>query len=222
MGEGSKPTNKLDARMEEASTALTEGRYFDAERVAVAALASAEQAGDFERMARIVLPLLEARRQKRLAAIDTGALYCLSQDIDEEAPVEPGCYLIEPLLVAANGRDLRLRANEQQMPVFVVVREPQSRDGLWPICMIGPKTVRTKVRPPTKGEAGEPEPTIEWMVAASEALGDEAIAMVDPDADAPDRVKQLHELLGTCPDHEKLHQALEEACRDAARLTPAG
>ncbi|MCA9292488.1 MAG: hypothetical protein KDA20_01600 [Phycisphaerales bacterium] len=213
--------HKVDALMEQASEALAQGKYFDAERLSVQALAAAEQAGDYERMARIVLPLQEARRQKRLAAIDTGKIIRMSEERDLENKVQSACYLIEPMLVAAHGRDLRLRTNEEQVPVLIVVREPHTQAGAWPICMIGPKTVRARIAPPPKGKDGQPHPTIEWMVAASEALGDEAIAMVDPDADVTDRVKQLHELLSTCPEHEKLHQALEEACREAARLAPA-
>lgn len=214
--------NKIDELMEQASEALTSGGYFDAERLAGQALSAAEQVGDYERMARIILPLQEARRQKRLAAIDSGKLIRLSDDRDLELKLEPACYLFEPMLVAAHARDARLRANEEQVPILVVVREPQTQTGLWPICMVGPKTVRVRIAPPPKGEDGKPAPTIEWVLAASEALGDEAIAMVDPDADVADRVKQLHELLSTCPEHEKLHQALEAACREAARLAPAG
>jgi hypothetical protein len=216
-----KACERIDALMEEASTALTSGQYFDAERASVVALALAEQAGDFERMARIIMPLQEARRQKRLAAIDTGRLTRLSAESPEGITLSAGCFLLEPMLVAAHGRDLRVRANDEKVPVFVVVREPQTRAGQWPICMIGPRTVRVRVAPPAPGKDGAPAPTIEWMVSASEALGDAAIAMVESDADPADRVKLLHELLATCPEHEKLHQRLEEACRDAARMAPA-
>ncbi len=213
--------NRIDVLMDEASVALAEGRYFDAERVANVALGGAEQVSDYERMARILLPLQEARRQKRLAAIDTGRLTCLSDVQHDEVVLEAGCYLLEPMMVAAHGRDLRLRANEEKVPVLVVVREPKTQMGLWPICMIGPKTVRARVAPPAKGADDEPEPTIEWMVSASEALGNEAFAMVDPDGEAATRVKQISEVLSTCNEHEKLHQWLAEACREAAQLVPA-
>ncbi len=209
---------QIDALMEQASEALAQTDYFTCEEIALRALNLAFETKDFERMARIVLPLQEARRQKRLSALDTGRVIRLNE-ADQEAleaeTIEPGCYLFEPLLVGADGRDLRERANLQRVPVLVIVREPRTRDGQWPIVMIGPQTVRVKVRPP--GADDEDEVSVEWMQAASEALGDAAIMKIDGTRDSEDHVAQLLDYLGTCPEHEKLHQALEHACRAAMK-----
>ena len=208
----------IDQLMEQASEALVRTDYFESEELALRALNAAYDTTDYERMARIVLPLQEARRQKRLAALDTGVLVRLNEADQEnlaECEIEPGCYLFEPLLVGADGRDFRERANLQRVPVHVVVREPRTNEGLWPIVMIGPLTVRTKVRPPARND--EDEVSIEWMQKASESLGDAAIMKVDTTRSAADQVGQLLDLLGTCPDHEKLHQAFESACRAAMR-----
>ena len=199
---------KIDALMEDAQKALQAGSYFDAERLSRDALEKAHQADDYERMARITLPLQEARRQKRMQAIDTGRLHRITE-IREEGPIEPGLYLVEPMLVGANGRDLRDRADAMNVPVLVVVREPRTRLGLWPIVMIGPVTVRTTVEPP------EGEPDVAWMLAASEALGDAALDMISG-ATAADRVDSLMDLLATVGDHEKLIQELAETSREAA------
>ena len=207
----SKSATKIDELMERASHALVETRYFEAERLALDALSRARAATDYERMARICLPLLESRRQKRLAAADAGRLVRL--DHESEAPaLESGCYLLEPLLVAADGRELRDRANADEVPIFVVVREPKTQLGLWPVAMIGPVTVRTRVKPP----AADDEPTLEWMQAALEALGDAAIDSIDLNRPAWHRVDQVLERLGTVPEHEKLHQLLAETCKEAA------
>lgn len=210
---------RIDALMEEASAALAKTDYFGCEELAMQALNIAYEVADYERMARIVLPLQEARRQKRLAALDTGTVFRLNEadqeSLQEDQAIEPGCYLFEPLLVGADGRDLRERANQQRVPVLVVVREPRTRYGQWPIVMIGPQTVRVQVRPP--GHDDEDDVTTEWMQAASEALGDAAIMKIDGTRIASDHVGQLMDLLGTCPEHEKLHQALEHACRSAMK-----
>lgn len=224
MSSKAKPSKaeQIDALMEQASRALAETDYFTCEELALRALNTAFEAKDFERMARIVLPLQEARRQKRLAALDTGVVIRLNeadQQALEAETIEPGCYLFEPLLVGADGRDLRERANLQRVPVLVIVREPRTRDGQWPIVMIGPQTVRVKVRPP--GSDDEDEVTTRWMQAASEAIGDAAIMKVDGMRESEDHVGHLMDLLGTCPEHEKLHQALEHACRDTMKEAAA-
>ena len=200
--------SKIDAQMDAASKALQEGRYFEAERLSRDALEKAHQAEDYERMARITLPLQEARRQKRLLAVDTDRIFRMNE-MDEEAALEAGMYLIEPMLVGAHGRDLRDRADSMEVPVLVVVREPQTRMGLWPIVMIGPVTVRTQVRPP----AGD-KPDAAWMTATSEALGDAALEM-STGRDAADYVDVLMDALGTIGDHERLIQELANACRAA-------
>jgi hypothetical protein len=201
---------KIDQMMEVASGALAETDYFTAERESLRALEAAHAARDYERMARICLPLQEARRQKRLTAADSGKLVRLSETLPTDEHIEPACYLIEPMMVGADGRDLRERADQLKVPVLVVVREPRTSIGEWPIVMIGPTTVRTRVEAPA-----DEEPTIEWMLMASEALGDEAIREIDAEDNAADRVDDLMDRLGTCREHEKLHQRLAEACRDA-------
>ena len=209
---------KIDKLMERASAALNETRYAECERLCREAFEAAHGVADYDRMARIVLPLQEARRNRRLAAIDTGSLFVVEDPIDPEAPIEPGCYLFQPPLVGADGRDLRERAAEADVPVFVVVREPRTQLGRWPIVMIGPVTVRTRIAPP----ADEDAPDMEWFIGAAEALGDAAIAAIDPEAALTSRVDALADRLATVVEHEKLHQRLEETCREAAAKVAAG
>lgn len=204
----------IDQLMERASAALTDTRYFEAERLAEEALHAAHADNDYERMSRILMPLQEARRQKRLTAADTNKVVRLSEQIPAEEHTEPACYLIEPMLVGADGRNLRDQADRLEIPTLVIVREPRTKSGQWPIVMIGPITVRTHVDPPQ-----DDEPSIQWMLAASEALGDAAIASVSETAEPPARIDALVDRLGTCKEHEKLHQRLEETCRQLAHAS---
>ncbi len=207
----SKQAQRIDDLMERASEALVGTKYFECERCAAEALRLAHAARDYERMARILMPLQEARRQKRLAAVDAGRVHVLdSFEEAEQVKIKAGCWLIQPPLVGAHGRDLRDRADRAEIPALVIVREPTTALGECPIVMIGPVTVRTKVAPPE-----QTPPSAEWMLEASEALGDAAIEHVDATALAAVRVDKLIDRLGTVPEHEKLHQALEAACHEA-------
>lgn len=228
----SEPANPIDALMERASRALVRRRYFECEQTCSEALRAAHATMDYERMARVLLPLEESRRQKRDLAIDAGHVEMLSGTIPEVGSIQPGCYLVAPPRVGADGRSLREAADRAGIPIVVVVREPTTRAGLWPIVALGPVTIRTKVEPPksrtalkrvskrsgptrSARDAGESiVPTRSWFLRANEQLGDAAIAAVDPSLDCFARVEALTKRLEALPDHEKLHQALSAACRD--------
>ncbi len=244
---------KIDAMMEQASKALVSRDYFAAEKLAIGALRRANQEQDFERMARILLPLQEARRLKRQLAIDTERVTVVTGEIPAGKSLTSGCYLITPPRVGVDGRMLREAADEKRTPVVVLVREPTSRDGMWPLVAVGPVTVRAKVPPPpakiapakkpkvaakpaqgkTKADQPataqvaapptaipNPTPTAEWFVHAAELLGDEAISQVAATLPAAARVAALLDRLEAHPNHEKLHQRLAEACREAVLVPP--
>lgn len=230
---------KIDALMEQASQALVRRDYFEAERLAASALRRAHHVADYDRMARILMPLQEARRQKRDMAVESGRTAMVEGELPQGRGLAAGCYLLAPPRVGVDGRMLRDMADEKRVPVVVIVREPTSRDGLWPIVAVGPVTVRTKVPPPaprapraakrpgrvkTTPKPGAPAapaaPEPEWFLEACEALGNEAVAQVPATLPAQSRVDALLERLEAHPDHEKLHQRLEDACREASREPP--
>jgi len=220
--------NAIDVQMERASNALVAGRYFEAEKTALAALRRAYTAGDFERMARIALPLQEARRQKRQLAVDSGARFIYATLSGRRAGATQGCYLFQPPLIAADAKLFRETADAKQIPVLVVTREPLTREGKWPVVGVnGTISVRTRVDPPWKlervesvvckdsvDEASDPPPAA-WFEATAEALGDAALARLKPDDPAAWRVDDLIGFLECHPDHEKLHQRLADECRIA-------
>lgn len=220
----------IDGLMDRASGALVATEYFEAERLSVRALASARRAGDFERIARICLPLLEARRQKRQAAESSGLCSVVDDEILRRGPKRPGCYLVRAPMIGADARALRVVADARKIPVFVLACEPETRAGKWPVVAVGESrtigaiTIRTQVDPPrgwnAKKSASPGALTVQWFCGAGEALGDAAIAKVNQKLPAVYRVDQLMEYLDAFPDHEKLHQRLEEAAR-AAMTEPA-
>lgn len=232
---------RVDQVMEEASEALVHRKYFLAERLCADALRSSIAAEDFERAARICLPLQEARRLKRQRAIDADRIVALVESLQDPAQLKPGCYLICPPRVGAEARALRQLADEAEVPIVVIAREPSTRAGLCPVVAVGPVTVRafvpeppqpparpaSKPRKPVKGEAAAPPapasafvppppPPLDWLLSACEALGDAAIAQAISPV-AADRAVELHARLQSFPDHEKLHQRLMEACEAAAK-----
>jgi len=212
----SRAAEKIDAVMEEASAALARGEYFACESKASGALELAHASQDWDRMARILMPLEEARRQKRLEAADSGFVRRIDSvdELLELGEIEAGCWLLEPLIVAAHGREFRARADAAGVPVIVIVREPETQLGEWPLATIGPVVVRARVAPVE-------EPTPEWFLEAAEALGEEAIDSVEADLEPEARIDRLYERLQAVRDHDELHQALAEACREALRESAA-
>ena len=151
---------RIDELMDKATDALTNGRYFETERIADRALRMASQAAEFDRMARIVLPLMEARRLRVQEALATERVVVRSDGIEEDEVVEPGCYLLQPPLVGADARRLRLSALNAETPVFVVCREPTTQLGLVPIVGLGQGVViRCHVQPPDAGDDA-PDPRV--------------------------------------------------------------
>lgn len=206
-----KKPDKIDSLMERAAAALARTDYFECERVSAQALSMTHRLGDYGRMGRILMPLEECRRQKRLLAADAGMKGRLCEIPEESFEIHTGCWLVEPPLVGADGRELRRRANEADIPVLVIVREPETQLRKWPIVMIGVKTVRTYVEPP------KAEPDVEWLLAAAEAMGDAAIESVDGSMSFERRIDELMDLLATLQDHDRLHQTLASMCIEALR-----
>jgi len=215
-------SSSLDRWMEKASEALIATDYFEAERCCLKALTLARRANDFDGMARICLPLQECRRQRRHAACDVPGCTVLSALPPAGASLSPGRYLVQPPLVGLDDRTLRALADRQRVPVMVLAREPQSKSGRWPIVGVGtgprePVVVRVQVDPPVSPEA----PDLAWFMATQEALGDAAIRKAPANVPADHHVDDMLDLLEAVPDHEKLIQAVAEACRAAVGTEPS-
>lgn len=216
--------NPIDRLMERASEALQSTGYFQAESMCTRALEKARRANDFERVARICLPLQEARRQIRDEACDRGVVRLIGASADVGEPLEPGCYLLQPPLIGLDARTLWQLGLRRQIPLVALAREPLTRDGRWPIVAVSEVSIRTKVDTPEPVERVESRMSkddfkgtipVSWFLDAYERLGDRGMASIDPNEPAAWRVDDLLERLGALPFHEKLHQALADAARQA-------
>ncbi len=206
-------THEIDEMMEQASAALARTDYFAAERLADCAMRMAHAAQDYERMARIALPLQEARRQRYQMALDLGRVEIVKLPITDEMPIDPGCWLVQPPHVGAEARRMRLMALDRQIPAAVLCREPRTSAGLVPIVAVGGgMTVRCRILPP----ANPDKPDLAWFAEAMEQLGDAAVESIDPTMEITRRVSAVLDRLDAMPDHEDLHQVLEAYCREAA------
>ncbi len=215
--------------MDQAQEALENTSYFVAVALSDEALHLARRHNDFARMARICMPLLEAQRQIRQLATDTGSMFLARSAEEVPKPIAPGCYLVQPPLIGMDGRRLREVASEHEIPVFVLAREPLTNAGQWPIVGVGKEVTRVRLDPPeplevVKGsptrDAWDKTPDARWFADAAERLGDQAIADAEEIAQgdpAAYLVDDLLDRLPGAPEHEKLHQRLMSACEQAAR-----
>ena len=204
---------RIDEQVQMAEAALRRAKWFEAERCALKGLEMARRAEEFELMASICLPLQEARRQRLQLALDTKKIVILNEGVVEEMKVQPGCFIVEPPLVGADARRLRLAALRDEVPVAVLCREPINRMGQCPIVAIGGVTVRTRI-PPAKNHD---KPTLSWFANALEELGNFAIETVDAGHDLDKQIDDVLAKLDAHPDHEGLHQTLTELCQEAAK-----
>ncbi len=205
---------RIDELMTKAHAALKRAEWFEAERLTAAALQTAHSARDFGQMARIVLPLLESRRQRMQAAIDVSRTVRLVQGpVPEDVEVDPGCHLLAPPLVGADARRLRLSALRRDVHAIVLCREPTNRLGLVPIVAVGEMVVRARIEPPKNPN----KPERAWFVSALEQLGDAAIASLDTGMEIERQVGIVLAMLDAHPDHEKLHQLLADICARAEK-----
>ncbi len=208
-------TNQIDAQMEHASRALAERRYLECATIAKDALLKARAAGDFERMARIVMPLLESQRYLRQEALARGDAHIIASASDAPSIPENRCYLFAPMLVGADALQFRIASNQTGIAPFVLTREPTTSQGLIPIVGVAQRVVRVRVEPPEDPTRYDPA----WFALAHEKLGDQAITDAINACEPADPrawfVDDLLDRLDACPEHEKLLMRLADACKDA-------
>ena len=203
--------------MERASAALLATSYFEVETLCVKAMELARRSRDFETMARIILPLQEARRQRRHMATDTGSVKVLVALPSESTVLESACYLLKPPLIAAEATSVRELAFAQQIPAAILTREPRTSTGKWPVVAVTTdRSFRAQIDAPrvngTEVADGD-APDIGWFMLAVEAVGDAAIARLKTSDPAVFRVDDLWESMLCLPEHEKLHQRCIVECR---------
>ena len=226
----------LDAIMEQASEALARMAYLECEALCQQALSEAREAGRWSYYARILLPLQEARRQRRMIAAE-GTIRLGTETLPEEPrdwiePLSPGCVAVTRPHGPEHARELDAVAREAQHHLEVLFIDNPPAAEHWTIRSFKGPTVTCSLPAPPAGwvdqplQPGEtPEPAsdgtsqtpADWFLDASEALGDAALEKVNARSDAipgsSRRVLLLEEMLAVVTDHEILHQRLSEAAR---------
>lgn len=225
----------LDQIMERASRALMRTDYFTCEALCVEALAQAHRWRAWPYYARILLPLQEARRQRRLVAV-AGTLRLGTAGLDG-SPVswleqfQSGAIVLTHPHGVEDARALLAQARRQRRYVEVLLADSDVQDDRWTLVAFGGPQVRREVPAPprawrdrwlTPGERPDPGPDAknlqagaspaDWFIDATELLGDEAIAQVTAPLGTIQRIEQLEQMLEVT-NHEKLHQRLGEAAR---------
>lgn len=233
--------------MEQASQALVHMDYLACEKDCLTALAQTKQAGDWLLYARILLPLQECRRQRRMTAADGWVMLgCKSAELALNTIRElgPGCLVLTHPITPEQAQDLALELYKRKLYLELLYAD-QTSDAAsvnphWTLRAIEGPLVTATVNAPPAGwlnrvlAENEPWPQLEsttapakgialrpsdWFIAATEKLGDAALASVTAPLGTIERVNQLEACLRVVIDHEILHQRLADAARALAKTS---
>ena len=232
-------SSKLDQLMGRASEALTRMDYLACEGLCLEALAAARQAGDWPYYARILLPLQEARRQRRLIAADGPIHLGTSRRLSPDrwlSSLRTGCLLLTRPHTVEDARQIDDEARAEGRHIEVLLADNDlDTEPYRLVSYRGPQVTCLAEAPPAAwrdiwlapGERPEPDADADvepgktpadWFIDATEALGDAAVAHVSAAPGDARRIGELEAMLQVVPDHEILHQRLGDAARamDAA------
>lgn len=208
---------QLDAVMERASRALAAMDYLACEALCLEALDAARSGARFSYYARVLLPLQEVRRQRRIiAAAGDVRLGSGAAGLDPGSWLtehEAGCIVLTHPHSATDALGIYGRARDEKRYVEVLFADNAETDAAWTLRSYAGPGVSCSVPAP---EAGD-DPA-KWFIAATERLGDAALAGVDDTLSGVSLVEALEARLRVFPDHELLHQRLAVAAR-AVRQT---
>jgi len=235
---------QVDSIMEAASQALGCMDYLGCEDRCQEALTLAREQKDWGYYARVLLPLQEARRQRRMIAAE-GTIRLgsgeLSGDVSEWLKrLQVGCIVLTHRHGVEDAKNLVREARNQRLCVEVLLADNQVTDQLWVLRGFGGSVdVGCTLASPSAGlvdrwidpeqapappetsppapEAPPPETALAsgWFLGACEALGDAAIGQVQASVGDPKRIEELEQCLAVVTDHELLHQELAVAVRAA-------
>ncbi|MDP7029634.1 MAG: hypothetical protein QF733_05370 [Phycisphaerales bacterium] len=207
-------TKAIQDLVDRGTDALGRSAWFESERVLDRALSMSSGRHDYTGMAEIIDLLATARAGIRKEALASRAAIRIIDDVvSDTMDLERGRYLVQPPLVGADARRLRLLAVAREVPAIALCREPTTQVGLIPIVAIGPLgAVRTRVAAPEDAS----RPTAGWFRDALLKLGDAAAERIDPAMDPERRLDALIGLLDTVPEDDGLHRTAIETCHEAA------
>jgi hypothetical protein len=225
----------LDELMGQASAALARQKYAECERLCVEALALARRRSDWDYYARVLLPLQESRRQKRIIAAE-GTIRLGTADLDPDPGrwfdrLPAGCVVLTRPHTAAAARELASLARRASRCVEVLWADCAASESQWTLrAAAGPAAVCVVASPPAEwidrwlgAESRQVLPPLagrtpaDWFLDAREALGDEALRQVRAIPGSVEHMDELESCLDIVADHELIHQHLAAAARALAR-----
>ncbi|MCC7193473.1 MAG: hypothetical protein IT444_11890 [Phycisphaeraceae bacterium] len=225
----------LDHIMEDASKALVKMEYLTCEALCLQALVEARRRGEWEYYARVLLPLQEVRRQRRIIAAEgVIALGVSATDPAIRTKIESltsaSIVLIKPSTVA-DAIALTARARQERKYLEILFADSDAADNTWTIRAFAGSTVSCKLPAPPHHwigrffHPGEIKVTADtstdtpgaWFVHATERLGDAALAAISPKLTGAAKVAALEQCLEVITDHEIIHQRLADAARALSR-----
>lgn len=227
--------DEIGRLMEAASGALVEMSYLECEALCIQALEAARGAGAWEYVARILLPLQEARRQRRMIAAE-GVIRLGTTTLTGTAEqwlerMGRGCIVVTSPHGPGVAAEVLRKARDGRKYVEVLYADSAPDGGRWRIASFGGPAVSVEVSaPPAECRDRWLEPgggsgsdggvrAADWFLDAMDALGEAAMGTVAASsaAGAVERFERLDACLEVVTDHEILHQRLAEAARGAAR-----
>ncbi len=207
---------QLDAIMEQASRALAEMDYLACEALCLDALTGAKRAGRYAYYARVLLPLQEARRQRRMIAAAGDIRLGSGPGFEPEkwlAGRDAGCVALTHPHSAEDALAIHQLARLNKQFVEVLFADNAQEDAQWTLHSYDGPAVRCTLQAPPPDLSPS-----QWFIEATERLGDAALAGVDHTLSGKALVDELESRLRVFPDHELLHQRLA----DAAKAVRAG
>lgn len=230
----------IDDIMDRASEALARMDYLACEQDCLSALAVAREAHDWANYARILLPLQESRRQRRMIAAEGAFRFGTAEAVDDAPALLLGHDAVSIVITLPNDAELARQAGafarRNRRYVEVLFADCAVDAPTWTLRSVaGPAVSCSMPAPPTdwldvwidctgrRFESTDESPMpvkgarqpADWFLEACERLGDAALATVPDGGDATQRIAALEQCLDVVTDHEILHQRLGDAARAA-------
>ena len=221
--------NTLDTLTQQASQALTDRDYPQCETLCLRGLAQAREAGNWVDYARIVLPLQEARRLMRQAALE-GGIRLGTGDLElgqlkELNNRDACCIVITAPHTTDDAAAFAIAASKSGKAIEVLYAQPETGSKFWTVhTFCGPLSQAIRAAPqddwqdrwlPGQGEnLQETSATpAHWFMQANEALGNAALIAIMAVPGTVERVVEIEAAISAVGDHEHLHKALADAAR---------
>ncbi len=211
--------------METASQALAELDYARCESLCVDALGQARQAADWVMYQRVLMPLQEARRQRRQAALDGPILLGTPKDEQDVAAqvadIEQGCVVLTWPCTATDAKAIGDAVRDGNRPIELLFADNASDSATWRVTSFAGPQISVDLPAPKSDWVGQwvdpaaiaPPTPAHWFMQASEALGNVALAAIDAKTGSLAYLQALEHALSCVDDHEILHQRLASAAK---------